>query len=686
MTPNKKSKKKSPVTTRPTNDDRENTSDTPSLETTHIKGENETSKPVCDKLKDDQDDTKALSPSMNSSEEYENEQTDKANEIIKNVKSEKSNKESSTAEKDLDSGIPRGGTKRKRVCCKLSNTEHKDDCCNIDGEKIKIPKCSEKNKIFQTQDSLSYDGDKNHTTRKRKLSDIPEVKIDDEYSDESNGKIEEPNGTILDQPQLHEANERAKRKRTALDLPILEKVPTIYKPVEASKADCNCEVECNCAKKSEQACSITVPAATQYIEPQEIAEMATNSTPEINSKPISTLFTHTKTLFVKLCLTEEQQDEVNTKVFANSNNSDLSVPEIWELLTSSLLNGTITLTTMNTPRFHKFLRQILTQYCSLDVAEEKKHTMSERLVKWAQDKKSLNLRHDLELTRMNLYYDAHSFKQAETVASSVYAETKKLQDYEKTVKACLCLSRVYLAMGNVSRARSSITTAKTEALKVYTPPDLQADLDFQSGIMQLAEKKDMETAFSYFKEAASGFILRKKKAKALKYMLLSKIMANRSDEGIKVVWSQRHIEDIDDSVKAMLKIATAADKALLAEFKQVREEEKQHLCDDAVVVSVLDELYTIMVEKNLLSIVKPYERLQIDHVASCIKLPRDEVERRLSQMILDRQLSAQLDHRDDCLYMYPRQPADPTYKTAISTLASLDKTITHLHSKAKKIL
>ncbi|KAK4304463.1 hypothetical protein Pmani_023586 [Petrolisthes manimaculis] len=658
---------------------KKNTSDTPNQETTH-------------KLKDDQqqDDNKDLSPSMNSSEEYENEQTDKAKEIIKNIKSENSNKELSTAEKDIDSGIPRGGSKRKRVCCKLSNTEHEDDCCNIDGEKIKIPKCSEKNEVIQTEDSLSNDGDKNHTTRKRKLSDIPEVNSNESNgkSEESNGTLldEESNGTLLDEPQLNDANEKAKRKRTAQDLPSLEKVPIIYKPAEASKADCNCEVECNCAKKSVQACNITVPAATQDIEPQEIAEMATNSTPEKNSKPMSTLFTHTKTLFVKLCLTEEQEDEVNNRIFANSDNSDLSVPEIWELLISSLLNGTNTLTTMNTPRFHKFLRQILTQYCSSGVAEEKKHTMCERLVKWAQDKKRLNLRHDLELTRMNLYYDAHNFKQAETVASSVYAETKKLQDYEKNVKACLCLSRAYLAMGNVSRARASITTAKTEALKVYTPPDLQADLDFHSGIMQLAERKDMETAFSYFKEAATGFILRQKKAKALKYMLLSKIMADRSDEGIKVVWSQRHIEDIDDSVKAMLRIATASDKALLAEFKQVREEEQQYLCDNAVVVSVLEELYTIMVEKNLISIVKPYERLQIDHVASCIKLPRDEVERRLSQMILDKKLSAQLDHRDDCLYMYPKQPADPTYETSISTLESLDKTVTHLHSKAKKML
>ncbi|MPC13703.1 putative 26S proteasome regulatory subunit rpn-6.1 [Portunus trituberculatus] len=55
-----------------------------------------------------------------------------------------------------------------------------------------------------------------------------------------------------------------------------------------------------------------------------------------------------------------------------------------------------------------------------------------------------------------------------------------------------------------------------------------AQFEIASGIMQVAEGKDMETAFSYFKEAATGFVSRKQRARALKYMLLSKIMMNRN--------------------------------------------------------------------------------------------------------------------------------------------------------------
>ncbi|MPD03251.1 putative 26S proteasome regulatory subunit rpn6 [Portunus trituberculatus] len=112
-------------------------------------------------------------------------------------------------------------------------------------------------------------------------------------------------------------------------------------------------------------------------------------------------------------------------------------------------------------------------------------SLPQKAVQWARDRKSVNLRHELELTLMSLYYNTCQYKKAEGVANALYSETKKLQDKEKTVKACLCLSQVYHAMGNISKARANITTAKTEALKIYTPPDMQGELDLQSGRIHL---------------------------------------------------------------------------------------------------------------------------------------------------------------------------------------------------------
>ena len=73
-------------------------------------------------------------------------------------------------------------------------------------------------------------------------------------------------------------------------------------------------------------------------------------------------------------------------------------------------------------------------------------------------------------------------------------------------------------------------------------------------------------------------------------------------------------------------------------------------------------------------------------MADVIELERVEVERRLSQMILDGTLSGQLDHRDHCLYLYPEESKDPTYEAALSTIQHLEKTVHTLAKRAHKLL
>ncbi|MCL4122263.1 UNVERIFIED_CONTAM: hypothetical protein GTU68_030480 [Idotea baltica] len=365
---------------------------------------------------------------------------------------------------------------------------------------------------------------------------------------------------------------------------------------------------------------------------------------------------------------------------------DSNCIDIVEDLVKKLLTESTSLPSMSSPRFNKLLRQLLIKYCTSNKSVEKKHHLCEGALEWSKERKSVNLRHELELALMTLYYDTGFYRKAEETATGLYKETKKLQDKEKTVKACLCLSKAYHAMGNISKARANITTAKTEALKIYTPPDLQGELDLQSGIMQVAEEKDMETAFSYFKEAATGFSVQENRSKALKYMLLTKLLVNRPSDGEKAVRSQCHVEDIDSGVEAMLSITKAAVTCSLADFKKAREQYGNELEEDLVVKGVLDQLYSKMLEKNLLSIVAPYERMQISVVADKIGLGRDEVERRLSQMILDGEIRAQLDHRDDCLYVYQAEEKDSVYEHGLETVSQLDRTLSLLNRRVKQLL
>lgn len=128
-----------------------------------------------------------------------------------------------------------------------------------------------------------------------------------------------------------------------------------------------------------------------------------------------------------------------------------------------------------------------------------------------------------------------------------------MDDKALLVEVQLLESKTYHALSNLPKARAALTSARTTANAIYCPPKLQAALDMQSGmkvsrhmsrfvdnvnlltlifvragIIHAAEEKDWKTAYSYFYEAFEGYdsIDSPRAIKALKYMLLCKIMLN----------------------------------------------------------------------------------------------------------------------------------------------------------------
>ncbi|KAJ8313828.1 hypothetical protein KUTeg_008389 [Tegillarca granosa] len=271
----------------------------------------------------------------------------------------------------------------------------------------------------------------------------------------------------------------------------------------------------------------------------------------------------------------------------------------------------------------KLVRALVDLFLDMEASTGKEVDLCKECIEWAKDEKRTFLRQALEARLIALYHETEKYQEALQLGSSLLKELKKLDD----------------------KALAALTSGRTTANGIYCPPKLQAALDMQSGILHAADEKDFKTAYSYFYEAFEGYdsIEHPKAVVALKYMLLAKIMLNTADEVQAIVSGKLALKYSGAEVEAMKSIAQASHKRSLADFQKVQ------------------------------------------HVANLIKLPMATVEKKLSQMILDKKFHGILDQGAGVLIIFDETPVDKTYESSLDTIQNMGKVVDALYNKAKKL-
>ena len=283
---------------------------------------------------------------------------------------------------------------------------------------------------------------------------------------------------------------------------------------------------------------------------------------------------------------------------------------------------------------------------------------------------------------MTLYIAKSSYHEALTLINSLLKELKRLDDKLTLVEVQLHESRVYHALGNLAKARASLTSARTSAASVYTPPLVQAWLDMQSGQLH-AEEGDFTTAYSYFVEALEGHHAQDSKGPAtaaLQYMLLCKIMVNSQDDVNSLLASKHALKYAGPQLEATKAIAAAHSNRSLAEYETALTAWRQPLGSDTFIRGHLRKLYDAMLEQNLIKVIEPFSRVEIAHVAKMVGLDVAAVERKLSQMILDKAVIGVLDQGEGCLLVYDEKERDGGYDAALETIDKLNGVVDVLYS------
>ncbi|KAH7906002.1 hypothetical protein BJ138DRAFT_1163649 [Hygrophoropsis aurantiaca] len=335
----------------------------------------------------------------------------------------------------------------------------------------------------------------------------------------------------------------------------------------------------------------------------------------------------------------------------------------------------------------KLIRTLLNFFSSIPDSRQAQIAVLMDNIDWSKREKRIFLKHSLEIRLVALQLEVLQYKPALARIDTLLTELKRLDDKMILTEVHLLESRVYRGIGNLTKAKAALTSARTAANSIYCPPHLQAALDLQSGVLH-AEDKDYKTAYSYFFETFENMSAQDDPGalNALKYMLLCKMMLNLPEDvtsllSIKLAVKYAQLREIE----SMRAIALAHQNRNLAEFEKALRDYKDELSSDPTIRSHLAALYDTLLEQNLLRIVEPYSVVEIGYVATQVGQGRQAVETKLSQMILDKIFHGVLDQGRGCLIVFDQPEVDNSYGAAIDTLGQVSKVVDSLYAKTVKI-
>jgi len=308
-------------------------------------------------------------------------------------------------------------------------------------------------------------------------------------------------------------------------------------------------------------------------------------------------------------------------------------------------------------------------------------------VEWCIAEKRSFLRQRVQARLAGLYCDLGRFRESLATIRKLVREVKKFDDKQLMVEIELIETRVYFLLQNYPKAKGALTAARSNANGFYCPPPMQAQIDLLAGILCLTEG-DAKTAFSYFYEAFESFTTAGDKAQAtyaMKQMLLSKIISNQASDVYAIVTSKAGLKHAGVELEAMRAVADAFRAKDIHQLGAVLEKYKEQLQDDPVVHTQLSSLQERLLTDNIMRVLLPYSRVQISHVAELLKLPRADVEAKLSQMILDSVLPGVLDQGTDDLILFEKSSEHPILNTALDLMKELDGCVDRLNKKAYRL-
>jgi 26S proteasome regulatory subunit N6 len=315
--------------------------------------------------------------------------------------------------------------------------------------------------------------------------------------------------------------------------------------------------------------------------------------------------------------------------------------------------------------------------------------MAKKILDWAVSEKKQFLINKLRLRYANILYAQSKFRESLEECDKVLENAKDIDDKRLLVEGHLLESKLIYEKKNLPKAKASLTTCRASANMLYIQPLLIAEIEFVAGIIHLAEK-DYPIAYSYFFEAFEAFNQAKKldrSAQVFVYLVLSKIMQNSIEDSENLINGRYGVIYTEYNsytllIKDILKAYKMKD---LVELSNILKSQQTLIQKDRVLTSQIGYLYDQLLERNILKLIKPYSKVQVEFLSKKLGVDVGDVEKKICEMILDEKLNGSLDQENGILIIFEEVKLDPIYKDSLEIFENLDQAIDMLFERSKKI-
>ncbi|VIO91316.1 Uncharacterized protein BM_BM10679 [Brugia malayi] len=324
----------------------------------------------------------------------------------------------------------------------------------------------------------------------------------------------------------------------------------------------------------------------------------------------------------------------------------------------------------------KLIRNLIDCCLKIDNDSEFKLALCVEYVQWAKQQNRIFLRHTLEVRLIRLLNEIGRHTDVLTMGAKLRNELKKVESKDIQLEVHLEESKAAFALNNLNRSRIALIAARAIANSSCIDNKLQAQLDMESGILNMEEDHDFRTAFSYFYEAFENFDINGEK-----------IMLNEEREIGLLLSSKLAAKYSGRDLDAMKDIASAFENRCLQSYCKAIEEYHMELQSDLIIRRYVDSLADTVLEKDISQLIESYSLIEMATLAKNIGIPVQQIERKLAQMILDKKFQGMIDQQDGTLtvYNFPHDVITKTFLASVKVISALSQTVDEIYSCANTL-